>query len=192
MNKSKPVLLLLLIVVIVVFGFMLYSKNNTIGTNTVDQSLASGNLPTKQLSGIEILETLDLNRSVPHFKLNVQADGSFQSVPQKLLLIDKVSRKSVMELPLVKSKFEIECAHHNELIVEMHKWETDWFTASSIGAIDTTYNPKLSNKYSVEVVYNDASSETFSSINSISGVCYQVSKAVPTSPDPRDEAQVEE
>jgi hypothetical protein len=194
MNKSKLLFVTLVILFIIILGFLLFPKQRTdMSADTLDNTLASSNLQAKQLNGVEILETLDLNKSTPQFKLNIQAHSVLPSTPTRLVLIDKFTNKPLIDLPLSVSQYPTECAVHNEMSGKMVKWETSWFSVPNLAdSVDNTYKSKLADLYTVQIIYTDASSNAFSSISTIKGVCYQVSKVVPTKPDPQEDSLKEE
>jgi hypothetical protein len=126
MNNSKQILAIVLLLV-GTLGLSLIIINNY-RTGSPDNISAANNYQSKSLADIELLETQDFNASTPRFKLNVQTHANFNSVPQKLYLIDKSTNKSRLELKLNPSQYVEECMKHSEMMDEMKKWDTDWFT----------------------------------------------------------------
>lgn len=185
-NQSLVLVLIIVIVVIVAFIFSQYR-----GTNSVEQIGAADSIPKKQLSDVEILETVNFGTVIPQFRLNVQSENATY-IPTKIALIDKTSHTTRKELPVVVSEYPSECMTHKEMDghdqmgMSRKKWNTDWFTMPELGPVDTSYTPKLAENYLVELTYAD-SYVSYDSINEIKDVCYQVSKNVPMTPNPRDE-----
>jgi hypothetical protein len=174
MNKNKFIAVGVLIVgVMLVIPLTLQSINNT---------------PQRQLEGVEVFETQDFNGSTPKFRLNLQTNNQFSAKPKKIVLIDKTTNKVKVELPLTASQYPNECIKYDILQNTVKKWDSEWFTVNDIGSTDTNFTPKLSIKYTAQVVYEDGTTtKIYSSTNDIAGVCYQVSKITPSIPDPKEE-----
>ncbi len=153
--------------------------------NSLDTILASNPSEEKQLEDVEILETVNMNSDRPQFKLNVQTHGEFTQIPERLLLVDKVSNSIALQLPLSPSLYPTECVMHRNMNdnMLMKKWETQWFTVDGITQVDATYAPKLSQKYSVHLdYYLNTEQVTFTSKNEITDVCFQIPKSEAISP----------
>ncbi len=190
-NQSLIVTIILVIVAVVVFIFSQYR-----GTNSVEPIGAADRIPKKQLSDVEVLETVSFSAVIPQFRLNVQADNALY-IPTRIALIDKTTRATRMELPVTDSQYPSECMTHkkmdghDQMRMSMKKWNTDWFTLPELGPLDASYTPKLSSNYLVELTYSD-SSVAYVSVNEIKDVCYQVSKNDPMIPNARDEVPEKE
>lgn len=182
MNKSKVLFSVLFLCVVFGIAAVLFTQSN-------NRLVDSTNAAYKQLDTIEVLETANFNGDVPQFKLNIQAKEDFMSTPERLVVMDKSSQQEMFNLPLFQSVYTGECLLHTETLSSIKKWETDWFSIPNFSVTDNLYSSKLSDTYSVKVVYSDESSELFQSTNSISGVCYQVSKTESSSPNPEDEVE---
>jgi hypothetical protein len=183
-NKNKLVAIGLLglgAILMVPLGLQLINNNP-------DSTSALNNYPQQQLEGTEVLETQDFNGNSPKFRLNLQTNKQFSSKPQKIVLIDKASNKGKVELPLTASQYPNECVAHDAMQDSVQKWDTEWFTVNNLSQVDNSYASKLSDNYTVQVVYEDGSSaKVYSSLDSIAGVCYQVSKLTPSTPNPAEE-----
>lgn len=190
-NQSLVLILFIGIVAVVVFIFSQYR-----GTNSVEPIGAADDIPKKQLSEVEVLETVDFSSAIPQFRLNFQAEDA-TNIPTKFVLIDKTTHTSRIELPVMVSQYPSECMSHkkmdghDQMGISMKKWNTEWFTVPELGPVDTNYVPKLSSHYLVELTYSN-SSVTYVSINQINDVCYQISKSDPMTPNPRDEVPEKE
>ncbi len=164
------------LILLVVLGVFLMGKS--------ESSLSGQNF--------EVLETLDANGVVPRFKLNVQSHGDSELSPQKVILIQKSDHQKILDLPLTSSQNPVECANHSAMLDSMKKWDTNWFSVDKITAVSDSYDSKLNKDYEVEVVGKEESTRTEMRIFPVSGVCYQVSKAVKSIPNPDEESEEEE
>jgi hypothetical protein len=195
MTISKQKIIYIGTAFFIVISVFLWFKRGIVSPKTAEQVYSE-----KKLSNVEILETLDLGSDTPRFKLNLQTPpmhedsmdhqmtvDSFTSTPKTLILRDKKTNEKKKELPLVYSTYQGECLMHNQMPDMVKKWETDWFTLTEFQTVTATYDSKLTDTYSVEILYEDqGSTNIYSSSHSISNVCYQTSKTVPLTPSPDD------
>lgn len=181
-KRQVSIIVLLVLILVVLAGlWILWHKGKTL-----EILLSSENYATRQTDVFEILETADLNSDTPRFKLHVQSHNAQTSTPQKILLTNTKTGKIISELPLTFSAYQNECASHENMVTEMKKWDTAWFTVPGLDSIDSNYSSKLGNKYSASVVYDEGETRMFLTTNEITGVCYQVAKATPVSPMPEE------
>jgi hypothetical protein len=143
----------------------------------------------QKVQQLEVLEAQDFNQNPTKLQLHVQSHGDFQYTPKSLVLKDKTTNKVRLELPLTASTDPHECSSHEQMMEDMKKWETDWFTIEELGTFDASYNSKLGDKYNVEIKYEEGQVSETLTMKDITGVCYQVSKTAPLTPNPKEEAQ---
>lgn len=185
-----------IILIITVFIVLVLALSFLKGSNLVNKDILK-----RQLSGIEILETQDLSTNTPRFKLHVQTvpeeghtamngqgmgHSGLTAKPERILLLEKDTKRVRMELPLIYSPYQNECIAHHHLLDTVEKWDTDWFTIPDLNLVDKEYASKLSNTYSVEIVYNEGSTEKLISENMVGNVCYQTTESVLMTPRPED------
>jgi hypothetical protein len=173
-------LTIVFVVVAIVVLYLFVPKTQTPNTG---ERIDAYSEPQKQLEHVQILETLDLNSGEPRFKLHVQTHVGTPILPDKLILFDKKTKQKVEEYVLTSSAYPNECISHHEMLDTMIKWDTPWFTLPALRNVDNSYASKLTDKYSVLVLYKDGSSQDIKqSSHMIDGVCYQVQKTVPEKP----------
>ncbi len=179
MNKKLLIILLVILLAIVLGATFILPK---LGINSLTSQYRNA-----QLDGLEVLEIVDFNTNPVRFKLNVQSHGEFSPVPHKLVLREKSTNELLFELPLVASENVHECASHEQMMEDMKKWNTDWFTIEELGEIDNEYETKLADKYIADVIYEDGGKSNYLSKNAINGVCYHASKSTPLMPTDEDQ-----
>lgn len=193
-TKHIPLFILAVVVIILLLTIPLLVKRNT---QTTEQRVgASGAYTQKVLETIEVKETVDLNTDPARFQLHVQHEVSqpetdsppFAAIPQKLILIDKLTQTKRIELALMPSSYPNECAAMHQDLSIFKKWNTDWFSLDELAKVDPTYTSKLTDRYTVQIIYEEGeNAQTYVSTNNINGVCYQITQATPVTPTQEEE-----